>query len=261
MYRARHVRRNPMLRERRSKQLLGAGLLAAAFIVAAPATAQAQVAPATALRPVDVNVHSGDTLSAIVTRACGWSSPSLWRGAQLDNPAVVNANLIYPGQPLHITCRQAAAPSAPATKATQPAVAPVVTSAAWVSPLANPHSGSCYGPRQGGFHYGFDLPAPTGTPIRAATAGAVAVVKYQAGGGGNYIVLSHGAGIFTAYMHLRERTPLSVGAHVVAGQTIGYVGATGDATGPHLHFEVHRGLWSKVAPAPFMAAHGVRVGC
>ena len=73
-------------------------------------------------------------------------------------------------------------------------------------------------------------------------------------------MLNHGT-YQTVYMHMRTRSFLRVGQSVRAGQTIGYVGRTGDATGPHLHFEIHRGAWHPFNPAPFLRARGVRVGC
>jgi murein DD-endopeptidase MepM/ murein hydrolase activator NlpD len=110
-------------------------------------------------------------------------------------------------------------------------------------------------------HNGIDLPRPYGTPIHAAAAGTVTIVRYQDGGAGWYVMLNHGT-YQTVYMHMRARSPLSVGRHVSANQIIGYVGATGDASGPHLHFEVHHGAWNQISPVPFMRARGVTIrGC
>lgn len=264
MYRARHVDRSATERRRRSRQMAGAGLLAAALVLASPSVAGAQIAPAaSSARAVDVNVHSGDTVSAIVARACGRSSVALWRGLQLDNPSVTNVNLIYAGQRLRVTCRESIA--APASSASQPTAQPprinAAAPAAWVTPVVGGYCSSRYGPRWGTFHYGSDVSVATGTPVRAAHAGTVAVNHANTGAGGFYVVLSHGGGIFTAYMHLVRRSPLRVGQPVSAGQTIGSVGETGDATGPHLHFEVHRGLWNKVDSAAFLRAQGVRFQC
>ncbi len=86
-------------------------------------------------------------------------------------------------------------------------------------------------------HKGIDFAAPSGTPIKAAGAGRV-VSRGRSGGYGNVIVLSHGKGITTLYGHmLRFVRGLSVGDHVAQGQVIGYVGMTGLATGPHVHYE------------------------
>lgn len=253
MYRARHVSQRATRRQRRSKQaLVAAGALAVALI-ASPATASAQTSTGpVGSRAVDVNVHSGDTISAIVARGCGHSSPALWRGVQLDNPAVTDVNRIYPGQTLRITCRSAPATSSPDSTG----------SAAWVSPVLGGQCSSRYGPRQGGFHRGSDVAVPPGTPIRAIAAGTVVANHGNTGAGGFYVVLKHPAGPYTAYMHMIRRSPLAVGAHVAAGQTIGNVGATGDASGPHLHLEIQTALWSKyLDPAPFLRAHGVRFQC
>jgi murein DD-endopeptidase MepM/ murein hydrolase activator NlpD len=84
-------------------------------------------------------------------------------------------------------------------------------------------------------HAGVDFGAATGTPIVAAAAGVVVSAGWQ-GGYGNAVVIDHGGGEATLYGH-QSRLAVSGGAHVSRGQVIGYVGATGLATGPHLHFE------------------------
>lgn len=87
-------------------------------------------------------------------------------------------------------------------------------------------------------HYGVDLAARTGTPIHAIADGKVLMAKYN-GGYGRMIKLQHSTRRSTVYGHLsRFAKGLRKGQHVVKGQVIGYVGSTGFATGPHLHFEV-----------------------
>jgi murein DD-endopeptidase MepM/ murein hydrolase activator NlpD len=87
-------------------------------------------------------------------------------------------------------------------------------------------------------HKGTDYAAAAGTPVRAI-GDAVVVIAGQAHGYGNLIELRHRNGFLTRYGHLRAfARGIRPGAHVVIGQTIGYVGMTGLATGPHLHFEV-----------------------
>lgn len=86
-------------------------------------------------------------------------------------------------------------------------------------------------------HKGVDYAAPTGTPVRAVADGTVAFAGRQ-NGYGNLIVLQHHGNISTAYGHLSGfAKAIRKGARVSQGQTIGYVGATGLATGPHLHYE------------------------
>ena len=90
-------------------------------------------------------------------------------------------------------------------------------------------------------HLGVDYGAPYGTPVMAAGDGVVLAASYQ-GGSGKSIVLSHGHRYETRYKHLsRYAAGLKVGQRVNMGQVIGYVGATGLATGPHLHFEFYDG--------------------
>ena len=86
-------------------------------------------------------------------------------------------------------------------------------------------------------HRGVDYGAPTGTPVRATADGAVAFAGVQ-GGYGNVVVLRHDGAYSTLYAHLsRFAAGVRSGARVRQGETIGYVGATGWATGPHLHYE------------------------
>ncbi|MEI8320816.1 MAG: peptidoglycan DD-metalloendopeptidase family protein [Alphaproteobacteria bacterium] len=87
-------------------------------------------------------------------------------------------------------------------------------------------------------HKGIDFRARTGTPIMSAGDGFVKKIGYL-GSYGNYILIQHSATYSTAYAHLsRYASNMRKGTHVKQGDVIGYVGATGRATGPHLHYEV-----------------------
>lgn len=86
-------------------------------------------------------------------------------------------------------------------------------------------------------HRGVDYGAPTGTKVRATADGVVETASYS-GGYGNLVVIAHGGNYSTAYGHLSGFGPgIRKGARVNQGDTIGFVGATGLATGPHLHYE------------------------
>jgi murein DD-endopeptidase MepM/ murein hydrolase activator NlpD len=88
-------------------------------------------------------------------------------------------------------------------------------------------------------HKGTDYAAPTGTPVKATGDGRVAFVGNK-GGYGKVLVIRHGGSYQTVYGHLsRFRSGLSYGSRVQQGQVIGYVGTSGLATGPHLHYEFH----------------------
>lgn len=86
-------------------------------------------------------------------------------------------------------------------------------------------------------HNGVDYAAPTGTPIMATASGTVKFSGWQ-NGYGNFVEIQHHSGYSTAYAHLsRFGKGVKVGQKVEQGDVIGYVGATGWATGPHLHYE------------------------
>ncbi|HET8568889.1 MAG TPA: M23 family metallopeptidase [Candidatus Limnocylindria bacterium] len=110
--------------------------------------------------------------------------------------------------------------------------------------LAWPHRGpisSPFAPRWGGFHNGLDIAAPFFTPVAAAADGVVTVVgrPYAAvGDTAVTVMISHGDGVSTVYVHLDDRRPpiVTVGQRVTTGETIAFVGSTGWSTGPHTHF-------------------------
>jgi len=87
-------------------------------------------------------------------------------------------------------------------------------------------------------HEGVDVAAPAGTPVHALMAGTV-VSAGSRSGYGNVVYIDHGGGTVSVYAHLASMA-VTRGARVRLGETIGTVGATGDATGPHLHLEVWR---------------------
>jgi murein DD-endopeptidase MepM/ murein hydrolase activator NlpD len=131
----------------------------------------------------------------------------------------------------------------------------------WVAPAYGPITspfGTRNNPNDPGhpeFHGGIDIGAPLGAPIYAAAAG---VVQYAgpASGFGQEVILTHAGGVSTVYGHMEKI--LVTSGPVKAGQPIALVGAEGDATGPHLHFEVHVND-TRVDPAAWLIAHGVKI--
>ncbi|MEX2195796.1 MAG: peptidoglycan DD-metalloendopeptidase family protein [Thermoleophilaceae bacterium] len=96
--------------------------------------------------------------------------------------------------------------------------------------------GDGFGPRGDRFHAGVDFPAAHGTTVRAARGGVVTSAGWRDGGFGRTVSIAHGGGLRTVYAHLSS-IHVSGGERVARGEAVGRVGATGSATGPHLHFE------------------------
>jgi murein DD-endopeptidase MepM/ murein hydrolase activator NlpD len=234
--------------KRISSWLMAFSVAGAMLLVAAPANA----APSRQV-PTTYTVVRGDTLGRIALRFCGSVSryPNLAAASGIRNP-----NLIYPGQTIKLQCNHRAAKASRSTTRSTPAV----NSGAWASPLARYYLTSCFGPRWGTQHQGLDMAAGVGTPIRAVANGRVKVAGWEWSGYGISVLVDHGNNTYTHYAHM-SREIVGYQQWVRKGQVIGYVGATGDATGPHLHFEVWKGMWGQVNPAPQLRAHGVRVGC
>lgn len=111
----------------------------------------------------------------------------------------------------------------------------------WSYSISAPYGYSAvYGPT---FHTGIDIARPAGggsilgKPIRSAGSGKVISVIYGSTGYGYHVLIDHGAGLYTLYAHCSS-IAVSTGQFVSRGQTIAYIGSTGNSTGPHLHFEV-----------------------
>lgn len=125
----------------------------------------------------------------------------------------------------------------------QEAANSITSTGTYIWPLPGYSPGSAYGWRmhpiyhEMRFHAGEDIGAPSGTPILAADSGMATVIADNGNGYGNYIMINHGGGRVTLYAHM-SAFAISNGATVSQGQAIGYVGSTGNSTGPHLHFEV-----------------------
>jgi murein DD-endopeptidase MepM/ murein hydrolase activator NlpD len=123
--------------------------------------------------------------------------------------------------------------------------------------LASPVKGtvtSGFGPRWGRNHDGLDIAAPSGTPIRAAECGIVSFAGVQSGYG-NMVCVKHSSRFETCYAHMTNYA-VSQGQRVNQGEVIGYVGCTGNCTGPHLHFET-RVDGAARDPRPYLGGAGV----
>jgi murein DD-endopeptidase MepM/ murein hydrolase activator NlpD len=114
---------------------------------------------------------------------------------------------------------------------------PIPSSPIWLVHPVRSRIGDRFGPRGNRFHTGLDYPAPSGAPVFAAGRGRVTFAGWDTGGYGNLVVIAHPQGVRSMYAHL-SRITVSAGRWVVAGSQIGRVGATGIASGPHLHLEL-----------------------
>jgi len=180
------------------------------------------------------------------------------RFAALMHPA---ATALIPGP----TSVPAPAPAtAPATTPTTEAAAELIPASApeptHVSPLPGARISATFGAtsaRWATTHTGLDLAEPAGTPIHAAAAGTVVSAGWS-GSYGNRVIVKHADGTSTTYNHM-SRMATSSGNRVSADQTIGYVGSTGNSTGPHLHFEVMNSKGTYIDPLPWLRDKGVAV--
>lgn len=201
-------------------------------------------------------VTAGQNLT-VIARKYGLTLTQLVRA----NPKYASGRPVPAGARLSIPARQvpvylttgrgtvAAAPARPAARSTRVVTTPAATarsasprsSGDWLWPVTGYTTvSSGFGGRtlegEGEQHYGIDIVAPVGTPVRAARAGRVLESRpdYQRGWGWT-VVIEHPDGWITRYAHLSANLTRQ-GEWVVRGQPIGRVGDTGRSTGPHLHF-------------------------
>ncbi|MFJ8041597.1 peptidoglycan DD-metalloendopeptidase family protein [Kitasatospora sp. NPDC096147] len=219
--------------------------LAGKAAVAAPAPAQA---------PAPQQSKSEDTTKASRSKA---STPA-------PKAATPKAEAPKAAAPKAEAPKAAAAPKATTPKAAAPKAetSTTVASGGYVAPVsggtstAYHASGSSW---SSGYHTGVDFRASTGTSVKAVTSGTV--VKAGNGGAyGNEVVIRHADGKYSEYAHLSS-IGVSAGQTVSAGQQIGLSGATGNVTGPHLHFEIRTGAsyGSDIDPVSYLRAHGVNL--
>ncbi|WEH38543.1 LysM peptidoglycan-binding domain-containing M23 family metallopeptidase [Streptomyces sp. AM 2-1-1] len=252
------------------------------------APAAAQSAPAAQQSATTYRVVSGDYLAKI---AAQHKIKGGWEKLYQDNREVVgdNPSLILPGMKLTLGAHAStSSPAASAAKAetetgaktattTGTKAAPATTtesaapatkaadsnSSGWVTPIANATvttqyhaSGSMW---SSGYHTGSDFSAATGTVIRAVGPGTVVSAGYD-GAYGNEVIIKHADGMYSQYAH-QSQLMVSVGQTVTGGQQIGLSGATGNVTGPHLHFEIRTtpSYGSDVDPIAYLRSHGVSI--
>jgi murein DD-endopeptidase MepM/ murein hydrolase activator NlpD len=128
----------------------------------------------------------------------------------------------------------------------------------WVLPVSGYHLTAGFGEYSGlwsHYHTGLDFAAPTGTPIHAIANGVVTSVGYD-GAYGNKTVVTLDDGTELWFCHQNSYV-VSVGQEVHAGDLIGYIGSTGNTTGPHLHLEVRPGAGDPVDPYEALVVHGL----
>ncbi|MGV4989086.1 M23 family metallopeptidase [Streptomyces sp. NRAIS4] len=223
-------------------------------------------------------VKSGDCLSVIADEQ---HVSGGWHRLYDDNRRAVgdDPSLIHPGLKLALdrqaahTHGESAAPGRPSAQshssASQAAPAPqssgaTTTTTGFTLPVTGAVVGTGYHVAgsmwSSGYHTGVDFVVPTGTTVKSVAAGTVVSAGWG-GAYGNQVVIRLNDGYYAQYAHLSQLS-VSAGQTVTEGQQIGLSGATGNVTGPHLHFEIRTtpNYGSDVDPVGYLRRHGVPVG-
>ncbi|MEO8468062.1 MAG: peptidoglycan DD-metalloendopeptidase family protein [Chloroflexota bacterium] len=194
-----------------------------------------------------ITVKTGDTLDSIATQYKVDGTDVLAINQLEDPNLIIGQTLILPDA--------AGAPIATQKPSIKPRTTSSGSSSCGSCGVGGTYSGGAFAwPVIGGnnyisqyFHYGhyaIDIAATYGSKVVAAAKGTVTFAGWKNNGGGYQVWVSHGSGLFTTYNHMSGVT-VSAGQSVGRGQQVGRIGATGDATGPHLHFEVWKGpIWN-----------------
>ena len=190
-------------------------------------------------------VQKGETLYSISQR---YDVP-VKKIAQVN--ALRNPDVIYPGERLYIPGAKPPPKTTVASTSSGSGGQASSSGNAVVGPLPEPTSSrpfawparglvvSRFGPRHGRMHNGIDIAAKTGEPVFAARSGKVIFASDHQRGYGRIIIIQHDETFITVYAH-NSKNLVKEGDRVQRGQTIGLIGRTGNATGPHLHFEIRR---------------------
>lgn len=220
---------------------------------AAPAAEQAANVAADA---ASYTVVSGDTLIKIAT-AQGVDGG--WQQLYDANRDVIGAepDEIYPGQELSL------APAADGAAAQAPAEDTSAETATGFTAPVDAAVGTAYGVAgsmwSSGYHTGVDFVVGEGTPVVSVASGQV-VSAGDGGAYGNEVVIQHADGHYSQYAHL-STISVSAGQQVGTGDQVGLSGATGNVTGPHLHFEIRTGpdYGADIDPLAYLRANGVTI--
>ncbi|UCE87040.1 MAG: M23 family metallopeptidase, partial [Deltaproteobacteria bacterium] len=229
--------------------LAGAGRAAAALLVGAAVCAiDACASDPPRRRGVYHTVKPGETVWRISKRY-GVTTDAVVRanrirdvtevptGARLWIPGAGKPRPVYPPPPASNPKRPVAVATVPRAEGGARALEETDLKFRW--PLRAPVS-SGFGWREGRAHQGVDIPAPRGTSVHAAEAGRVIYSGNGMRDYGNVVIVKHVGYYATVYAHNR-RNRVQEGAFVEKGQVIAEVGKTGNASRPHLHFEIRRG--------------------
>ncbi|MEU9157872.1 LysM peptidoglycan-binding domain-containing M23 family metallopeptidase [Streptomyces sp. NPDC048417] len=265
-----------------------------------PAVEQAAVRKAAAQKSAVQDSVTGNSTNRIYTVVPGDYLSKIarehnvnggWHRLYADNRQAVgdNPSLIHPGLKLTLGGRHAATTdtpgsdsrsqtrshaqsdsqsSAPSSSSSSNTASSSDVSTATASGFTLPVTGGAVGTGyhvagsmwSSGYHTGVDFVVPTGTPVKAVGAGTVVTAGWG-GAYGNQVVIRLADGYYAQYGHLSALS-VSVGQTVTAGQQVGLSGATGNVTGPHLHFEIRTtpDYGSDIDPVGYLRSKGVAVG-
>ncbi|MFG2887043.1 peptidoglycan DD-metalloendopeptidase family protein [Streptomyces sp. NPDC048297] len=203
--------------------------------------------------------HAAPTHTEPSTRTAPSAAVESFAPAQAVQPTQP-AKSTQPPQSTQVPVAQASAPQ----QDTAPETAVAAPAPDFTLPVSGATIGTAYHVAgsmwSSGYHTGVDFVVPTGTPLKAVGAGTVVSAGWG-GAYGNQVVIRLNDGYYAQYAHLSQLS-VSAGQTVTAGQQVGLSGATGNVTGPHLHFEIRTtpNYGSDIDPLGYLRQHGVPVG-